>query len=184
MFKAPDKKQLSRALADLYPEGLAWNSKNSNNNFNKFINGVSCEFLRQLQTLEDVANSYTPILENLNRGTFLADWLRSYLIPDECLKSLSNNADIILYLLAKVSGLTVFSDKQSYIDLAIFFGATLVISYPAPHTIIFDVTVPGEGGFPFTFPFPFGGELGIVIKCIYEQSVPVHIDLTVNLIEM
>jgi len=183
VFKSLSQKQTARAIADHLPNGFAWIAKNNESNLNKLLNGLAAEFVRTQQDLQNIAVDYTPIKDNFEEGVFLTEWLRSYLIPDDCLKSLSMPMETILYLVAKVNGLLIFSNAQSYIDLATFFGASLVITYPAPHTILFTLTVNPTSVFPFIFPFELGSGIGDVIACIYEKAVPVHIDLTITIVE-
>ncbi len=179
-YKAQTLDEMTRSLAELFPNGLAWNQKNNiNSNFNKLLRGLSNEFIRIQQQLEDFDRSYVPTLENLNIGTFLTNWAETFLIPDECFKLLFDKAETIQYLFAKITRIIILSSAQSYKDLAIYFGFVLTITYPAPHTIIFNVVGDVEV-FPYTFPFPLGTESQDILECLYLEAIPAHIDLTIN----
>ena len=184
MFKSPTLNEMTVAVADALPEGKAWKLKNQKGKMNDLLRGFAVEFVRVAEDLQDIAVSYIPTEINLGQGTFFVDWLRAFKIPDECLFSFSEPQLVALYLIAKSRRLVALSDRASYDALATFFGATLKFSYPADHTIIITIEILTALAFPYTFPFVFGGASGSLLKCIFEKRVPMHIDLTVNIVEI
>lgn len=174
----------ARALADLFPLGDCWNSKNIDGSvFNNLLRGLSVEFVRIQQNAFSLFDTYVPTQANLSRGDFLVLWLDSYMIPDTCLEDLSDEALVVLYTVAKIRGLFTLTTKQSYIDLAIFFGASLEVQYLSTYEIKLIISVSDLSVFPLTFPFIFGSEVGDVLSCLYRSSMPAHIDLTIEIQE-
>lgn len=180
-FNALSVEDTARTLADLLPDGLAWDAKNNvDTNLNKLLRGIATEFVSVQDLLLDIASSYIPTDENLARGTFTLDWLRSYLIPDQCLESLSDVSEAILYLSTKIDRSIILSSAQSYIDYAARFNADLEIVYLGLNDIKLILTPVSGPEFPYIFPIPFSSLNERLLKCVFEKSVPAHVRLVIE----
>lgn len=177
------REEATQALADLLPDGKAFEAKNiDGSNLNRLLRGLSANLLRIQNNISLLENRYIPNEDNLRNGLFYKDWLRVYGIPDECWPEESKFEITLKYLLAKISKNTTLITRQDYIDFAEYFGADITIEYLSAYTIKIVLFVDDTGGrWPWTWPHAWGAEFNTfdLLKCVFEENMPAYIGLIV-----
>lgn len=182
-YKAPSVAETAVSLADLLPDGLAFDAKNTEgSNLNKLLTAFAEEFNRIQHDLQSFSQSYIPTEANLLTKEYYKDWLKVYNIPDECWIVPSLFEITYRYLLAKIRGMNNAYSKQDYIDLANFFGVPITIEYVDVFEIkiLIDTGIqPGQ--WSWTFPHIWGNPFTLydLLECLFLKAMPAYIKLDV-----
>ena len=178
----------TQALADLLPQGIAWEAKNiEESNMYKLLRALSKEFTRVQSKINEFVTEHNPETTT----NLIEEWERAVGIPDDCF---SNTVSLDLrrkQVVAKFAKMNV-QTAQDFIDLAAYFGYRVTIKN-AEDGSIFPMVFPfilGEqdwlintmlvkfidldtpnNTFPITFPFTFGGDENI-ITCVFNKLKP------------
>ena len=181
----------TQALADLLPQGVAWEAKNLEEaNMYKLLRALSKEFKRVQSKINEFVTEHDPETTT----NLIEEWEAAVGIPDDCFK---NNVSLDLrrkQVVAKLAKMNV-QTANDFIDLAAYFGYNVIIkdisegSY-FPLTLPF--TLGGDSSnrmyvkfvdldkpnnvFPLTLPFTLGGD-GNIIVCIFNKLKPATIQI-------
>jgi len=181
----------TQALADLLPQGVAWEAKNlEESNMYKLLRALSKEFKRVQSKVNEFVTEHDPET-TIN---LIEEWEAAVGIPDDCFK---NDVSLDLrrkQVVAKLAKMNVQTAKD-FIDLAAYFGYSVIIkditegsTFPLTlpftlggdssgtmHVKFVDLDTPGNV-FPLTLPFTLGGDSNIII-CIFNKLKPSTVEI-------
>ncbi|MCK5603071.1 DUF2313 domain-containing protein [Candidatus Pacearchaeota archaeon] len=192
-FKPNTEEENTQALADLLPQGVAWEAKNiEGSNMYKLLTSMSKEFVRVQEKINEFVIEHRPETTT----NLIEEWEAAVGIPDSCF---SNTVSIDLrrkQVVAKLAKMNV-QTAQDFIDLAAYFGYRVIIRNGATGSVL-PVTLPFALGsynfllntilvkfvdldkpnniFTMTFPFTFGPTSNIII-CIFNKLKPVTAEI-------
>lgn len=188
-IKSHTLEQHTQALANYLPSGRLWAGKNlKDTNLRKLLEGLAQEMIRSEGYLKAFSDEYIP----LDTEVFLEDWERVLGIPDGCFSgdgTLEQRKRDVLVKLASLGVQTVADFER----LATYFGTTVTVipgndyhispGFPFPVTdeesryyIVIEFVNPNPG-FPYTFPFTFGGNEAPVLECLYRKLKPANCEV-------
>lgn len=182
--------QHAQALANYLPHGKLWAGKNlQDTNLRKFLEGLAQELIRTEGYLKAFSDEYIPV--DLG-DIFLDEWERVLGIPDDCFTGTGDVAERKRDILVKLASLGV-QTVEDFENLAAIFGVVVDVipgndyytspGFPFPITqensryyIVIEFNNPNPG-FPYTFPFTFGGEEGPILECLYRKLKPANCEV-------
>lgn len=193
--KKINKQESTDILSSLLPDGIAWLSKNTENQkLRLYLQGVSGEVLNLINIIATVCEDFAPAFTNY----FIDKWEELVGIPDSCFQrpnTLEERRDLIISKISLMRPKTI----DDYKVLANFLGYRIEFSwanpentfpYEFPHFLgdtseeLFKVYIsvfPLEGNFnafPYEFPHILGSPVGkYALECVFNKIKPAHITL-------
>lgn len=162
------------------PEGRAWANKLvPGSNLNALLRSAAAAFNRVQGQIQELADEYSiPLSEDL-----LPEWETSVGLPDECITTaatLAERRENIIFRLRRVPIVTKAEFETLGTALA---GVDVTVTpgneFEAPNdqsAFKLFVTFPtANEGFPYSFPFDFGGFQSSVVECVFNKIVPANV---------
>lgn len=195
-FKPNTPEENAQALADLCPQGFAWDAKNvPESNFRKLLLGLAKQHTRTQDKIYELSIEYFPDTTT----NLIERWERALGIPDDCFSNLADLPTRRKQCVAKLAKMNV-QTRQDFIGLADYFGyrvairsgevgasfSTFPLVFPAifgskkvlSHTMVvtfLDLDKPANI-FTMTFPFELG-ENSNIIRCLFNKLRPANVQV-------
>ena len=181
IFNAPTIDQTALQLANACPQGRAWGNKNSpDSNMYKFIASMAKGFNIVQQQIEHLA-------KEMNLGLtqdLLPEWESSVRLPDECKNTLTDLDERRNAIITQLKNKPVVT-KAEYEALGYeLIGETVTVTagwdyeeataFPDNFSRfkLYVQFVSSSTGFPYSFPYPFGGFRSDIVECVFNKITP------------
>ena len=186
LFERRDIEQYTKSLADYLPGGLLFASKAvDSSNFRKLLKGMAGELFRANGLLKEYSEEIIPDLT----VKFIEEWESTLGIPDACFSGTGTIDERRRDVLTKLAALGV-QKIPDFEALALVFGVTAEVfsgigsglpfasNKVARHTIVVSFTV--DERFPYTFPITFGGDVIVLLECLFNRLKPANCQVLFN----
>lgn len=166
-----------RSYANLLPiSKQLWSSARDRKSKMYALLSIFATELSRIQSLEyQLASQYIP---NFN-DSFIEYWERMLGIPDECFSINTSDEKRRRNIIIKLVYMRLVT-VQDYEILGAVLGLNVEVT-PAtidnPYRWLIDIDSPSKEGFPYTFPFVFGGNESEIFQCIVNKQKPAHTEV-------
>lgn len=178
LIECHDLEQHTDSLARFLPDHNQFEAAFINDsNLRNLLKGLSKENLRIEALLKQFQDEYIPD----EVSAFLEDWERAYGIPDDCFPGDGDLDDRYTDLIVKIASLGILT-VEDFERLGDLFGIPVTVvpgldAVPLPSTdpkFTIVVLFQSDEGFTYTFPFIFGGQKIVKLRCLFEKLKPAN----------
>lgn len=187
----------TQALVNYQRSDRFFRAKNiDGSNFRKLFIGLGLEIGRAEGKLQEITNELD--LENTNN--LISEWEKAIGIPDACIplqKDLDERRNNVIMKLVSLG----VSTKEGFENLAAILGFNVTV-LPGIDKLVFPFAFPfllvnenarwimyveapatiSTSVFPYTFPFEFGTDLTLILRCLFQALVPSPVKVIFNFV--